>query len=233
MQTLPPWILIMLSLALLAGAGLLLWRRQIKSGKEPLPADWALAPRPAFNPEERRFYRQLREALPSHVLLSKLPLVRFCQPTDPQAVHYWYELLGSIDVTFAVCSAHGRVLAAIDLEHDRGSSRRAMQIKQSVLAACEIRYLRCPSSPPPSILELQRLVPQTEAEFRSPQPAAIVVSQPHGPQFGTPASNWRERPTLRPDPAPAHDPLPHVQGHFEIDDSGACGPLPRARSGAG
>ena len=44
------------------------------------------------------------------------------------------------------CSPNGRVLAAIDLESERGSSRRSQQIKQSVLAACKVRYLRCTAS---------------------------------------------------------------------------------------
>jgi hypothetical protein len=233
MQTLPPWILATSSLALLAGAGLLLWRRESKPGKRPLPAEWALASRPAFSTEERRFYRLLREALPNHVLLSKLPLVRLCQPTDPQHVRYWYELLGSIDITFAVCSPEGRVLAAIDLEHDRSGSRRALQIKQSVLAACEIGYLRCTSDPLPSILELQRLVPPAEAVSRRPPPATIVVGPVRNPSFGAEATGWRERATLWPDPAPVPDPLPRVQGRFEIDDSGSDAALPRARSGAG
>jgi hypothetical protein len=54
----------------------------------------------------------LREALPHHIVLSKLPLVRFCQPNDPGEVQFWYDLLGTNHVGFAICSANGRVLAA-------------------------------------------------------------------------------------------------------------------------
>jgi hypothetical protein len=85
-------------------------------------------------------------------------------------VRFWYELLGSINVTFAVCSANGRVLAAIDLDIDRGNSRRILQIKQSVLGACRVRYLRCPVDNPPSVAELQLLVPTGGAAARMPQP---------------------------------------------------------------
>ena len=125
-----------------------------------LPSDWALTPRPVFNTNERRAYRLLRDALPQHVVLSKLPLVRFCQPADTSQTRYWYDLLGAIHVGFAICSANGRVLAAIDLELDRGTSRRIIQIKQSVLAACRIQYLRCPPDQLPSLDELHQLVPQ-------------------------------------------------------------------------
>ncbi|XVJ71059.1 MAG: DUF2726 domain-containing protein [Rhizobacter sp.] len=113
-----------------------------------------------FNTNERRAYRLLRDALPQHVVLSKLPLVRFCQPADTNQTRYWYDLLGAIHVGFAICSANGRVLAAIDLELDRGTSRRVIQIKQSVLASCRIQYLRCPPDRLPSLDELHQMVPQ-------------------------------------------------------------------------
>lgn len=174
LQTLP-WILASIALTLLAGAGALAWFSRRKQQPAPLPTEWTLTPRPVFSTDERRVYRQLREALPHHIVLSKLPLVRFCQPADPQDVRYWYELLGSIHVTFAVCSANGRVLAAIDLDTDRGQSRRSVQIKQSVLAACRVRYLRCPVDHLPSLAELQLLVPQNPASSRGPQPARVGI----------------------------------------------------------
>ena len=173
MQTLP-WIIALAAVALLASMTTLLWLRASKRSNKappPLPTEWTLAPRPVFSTDERRVYRLLREALPHHVVLSKLPLVRFCQPTDPTQVHFWYELLGSNHVTFAVCSANGRVLAAIDLDTDRGSSRRMMQIKQSVLSACRVRYLRCPVDNLPTVAELQLLVPQSGLASRGPMQA--------------------------------------------------------------
>lgn len=154
------WILVTAALTLLIAA-VGYWglanRRKVPT---PLPMDWALAPRLVFNTNERRAYRLLRDALPQHVVLSKLPLVRFCQPVDSTQTRYWYDLLGAIHVGFAICSANGRVLAALDLEVDRGTSRRIIQIKQSVLAACRIQYLRCPPDQLPSLDELNQLVPQ-------------------------------------------------------------------------
>jgi hypothetical protein len=171
MQTLP-WIITLATLALLVFA-LAAWALTARRPKKvaPLPTEWALAARPVFSTDERRVYRLLREALPHHIVLSKLPLVRFCQPTDPSEVRYWFDLLGSSHVTFAVCSANGRVLAAIDLDTDRGNSRRVLQIKQSVLSACRVRYLRCPVDHLPSVAELQLLVPSSAAPARGPQPA--------------------------------------------------------------
>jgi len=194
-QTLP-WIIglasaVLLGLAL-AGWG---WARSRPRKPAPLPTDWALTARPVFSTDERRVYRQLREALPHHIVLSKLPLVRFSQPTDPEQVRYWYELLGAIHVTFAICSANGRVLAAIDLDTDRGNSRRVLQIKQSVLAACRVRYLRCPVDHLPSVPELQLLVPQGTAAARAPQPAPTATVGREAPAGGM-AGRRRERSAL-------------------------------------
>ena len=172
METIP-WVAGLVALSLL-GVVLLVWswlaRRAARVA--PLPSEWALSARPVFSTDERRVYKLMREALPHHIVLSKLPLVRFCQPSDPAEVRYWYELLGSINVTFAVCSANGRVLAAIDLDIDRGNSRRVLQIKQSVLGACRVRYLRCPVDNLPSPAELQLLVPSATAASRGPQPVS-------------------------------------------------------------
>jgi Protein of unknown function (DUF2726) len=168
-----PWIAVAVAvLAALSLAGTWLARRPRRA--PPLPTEWALSARPVFSTDERRVYKLLREALPHHIVLSKLPLVRFSQPSDPARVRYWYELLGAINVTFAVCSANGRVLAAIDLDTDRGNSRRILQIKQSVLGACRIRYLRCPVDNLPTPAELQLLVPSsTAATARGPQPGLV------------------------------------------------------------
>lgn len=165
-----PSIAVALFAGLLGAAatwGVLSWRQ---SRLKPLPSKWGLSARPVFSAGERLVYRHLREALPHHAVLAKLPIVRLCQPDDPGTVRYWYDLLGSVQVAFAVCSANGRVLVAIDLENERGFSRRATQIKQAVLAACRIRYLCCTVEGLPSSAELQLLVPSSSAQARGPQP---------------------------------------------------------------
>jgi Protein of unknown function (DUF2726) len=146
--------------------------------KKPLalPRDWALIARPVFNNNERRAYRLLRDALPHYVVLSKLPLVRFCQPEDTRETLYWYDLLGPIHVGFAICNANGRVLAAIDLDLDRGTSLRIAKIKQSVLAACRIQYLRCAADQLPSLEKLHQLVPQQAGTAPlTPPPQSLPV----------------------------------------------------------
>jgi hypothetical protein len=182
MQTLP-WIVALVAIGLLVMV-LAVWAFMSRTRRTvaPLPKEWSLSARPVFSTEERRVYRLLREALPHHIVLSKLPLVRFCQPTNPGNVRYWFDLLGANHVTFAVCSANGRVLAAIDLDTDRGHSNRVQQIKHAVLNACRVRYLRCPVQHLPSVAELQLLVPQGAATARGPlagTPSPTPVMPPH------------------------------------------------------
>ena len=163
----------------LAGVWLLRRPGRPASGPMALPSEWNLVPRPVFTADERRLYRLLREALPHHVVLAKLPLVRFCQPADPAQVRYWYHLLGVTQVGFAVCSANGRVLAVMDLAHESGGAPgRATRIKQAVLGACRIRYLRCQADQLPSIPELQLLVPHNTSATRGPQPAQGSPAMP-------------------------------------------------------
>ena len=199
MQTLP-WIVALSALVVLVIvlAGWVLAMRRSKLNA-PLPKEWALTARPVFSTEERRVYRLLREALPHHIVLSKLPLVRFCQPTHPHNVRYWFDLLGSNHVTFAVCSANGRVLAAIDLDADRGHSNRVQQIKHAVLNACRVRYLRCPVQHLPSVAELQLLVPQGAASARGPMPAPSTpptLNQARDTLSSTVATKRAARPAL-------------------------------------
>jgi hypothetical protein len=204
MQQLILWILASVSLALLLGAGVLTWVQARKRKPVPLPTTWTLSARPVFSTAERRVYRQLREAFPHHVVLSKLPLVRFTQPNDPNEVRYWYELLGALHVSFAVCSANGRVLIAIDLESESSVVRRSTQIKQSVLSACKVRHLRCTADRLPSLPELQLMVPQNGSLGRGP-PAAPAVSEARDHLASTLASKRRERSTMWADSSFAQD----------------------------
>lgn len=147
------------------------WSTRSNSNKRtPLPKEWALIARPVLNSDERRTLRLLREALPQYIVLAKLPLVRLCLPRDPARVRYWYELLGPLHVSFAVCSAAGRVLAVVDIENGRRHSRRVSAIKHAVMEACRIRYLSCLAENLPPVSELVLLLPQQGSNNSRPVP---------------------------------------------------------------
>jgi hypothetical protein len=160
-----PWIVTLAVVGLLLVAAAWWAGRSASSrrSRAPLPTEWALTPRPVLSSDERRIFRHLVEALPEHVIFAKLPLVRFCYPADPTRVRYWFDLLGGTHVAFGICTPSGRVVAAIDVETERSSSKRSLQIKQAVLSACRVRYLRMSPDAMPSAAELQVLVPPPAA----------------------------------------------------------------------
>lgn len=159
-------VLLLLAVASAAAFYIGRWSAR-RQNRRTLPRDWAIMARPALNENERRALRLLREAMPEHAVLAKLPLVRMCQARDPEQVRYWYDLLAPLHVSFAICSANGRVLVAIDLESDRGVSRRALAIKQAVMEVCRIRYLSCRPENLPSASDLQLLLPQRGTSART------------------------------------------------------------------
>ena len=234
MQPNQVWILALAAAAVISAA--VVWfatRPRRSTGVPALPAEWALTARPVFSADERRINRQLREALPHHIVLSKLPLVRFCQPTDPDQVRYWYDLLGGIHVTYAVCSANGRVLAAIDLAPEGNAAHsRITAIKQAVLVACRVRYLRCPADHLPSIPELQMLVPQSAASSRGPQPAR-ANHQARAPLVATVASRRRERTTLWQDSGFFNDSFFAPDARSDTPGRSVLGPLTSAEASEG
>jgi len=158
------FILLLVGVASFAAFALGRWSSR-RDRRSPLPKEWALMARPVLNSDERRTLRVLREAMPQYIVLAKLPLVRLCHPRDPERVR-WYELLGPLHVSFAVCSANGRVLAVVDIENGRSRSRRVTAIKQAVMEACRIRYLSCLAENLPPVSELLLLLPQQGALSR-------------------------------------------------------------------
>ena len=196
---------------LLAGAalgGLAVWNwAPSRKRLPPLPAKWNLAARRVLNTNERRFYNQLRLAFPRYIVLPKLPLVRLCQPATPEHVTYWYELIGSAHVTFAVCNPNGHVLLVIDLDGARSHSRRSTRIKESVLATCGIQRLQFAAEALPSIDELRAVM--TGAGATEPTGAPLdTLTQPIDTDPLQTAEDVASVPTLITAPvlevAPAH-----------------------------
>jgi hypothetical protein len=170
----PPWITIGAGALLMGAAVGLAWFIFWRKKESEVLTEWALTTRPLFNPKERLFFRLLCDALPHHVVLAKMPLIRFCRPVDLAQVRYWHELLGSIYVTFVVCAPNGRVLAALDVDSEhRTPSRRVATIKEEVLQACRIRYVKCRADQFPSVSELQMLVPQQGTAGRAAVPDTV------------------------------------------------------------
>jgi hypothetical protein len=134
-------------LCALAGGVLLgsAWHRSaVKAARRAWPQRWNLNARPLFSSHERALYRELKAALPHHVVLAKVSLLRFCLSADASDARAWYERLQALHVSLLVCTPHGAVISAIDIENSPGkAAKRAQRLKEAVLDACRVRYLRC------------------------------------------------------------------------------------------
>jgi hypothetical protein len=185
-----PWTL---ALAVMLGVLLVavLWRRRTGNGSTaPLPTRWPLQPRVVLSGVEGRVFRHLVASLPEHAILIKLPLVRFCQPTELDRVQYWFELLGSTHVQFAVSTKTGRIVAAVDIASDRPDMPRTRRIKEAVLGACRIRHLRIDPTAMPNAAEMRELLLPT-------MPFAMPVPEPVAP---TPRRRSERRPAKQAQP---------------------------------
>lgn len=142
-------------------------RRKRKS----LPKRWDLASRPVFSADERALYRRLTQTLPDHVILAKLPLLRFCQAMSRKESITWYDLLQPMHVGFAICAPNGRVLAAVDVDHGALSARQK-KIKSEALRACGVHYVRYRADDFPSAAEIKRWI-ASDALSRPTEPGAL------------------------------------------------------------
>lgn len=165
------------TLALLAGgAAVHWWHTRRQRSAQAWPTAFSLTARPLFTTEERLLFRELQAALPQHVVLAKVNLLRFCHATRESEARLWFERLHPLNVSFVVCTPHGTVISAIDLEApNRPTSGRTLRLKESALDACRVRYLRVPSG--------QRLDPHALAQL------ALGAQQFSGTQAGTPGSS--------------------------------------------
>lgn len=152
-------------LCALAGGILLgrLWQqRATQAAHRSWPARWNLNARPMFSVHERTLYRELRAALPQHVVLAKVSLLRFCQSADARDAKQWYERLQALHVSMVVCTSHGVVVAAIDIDNGAGKGpNKSQKMKEAVLDACRVRYVRCAPGqwPQPQLLASWALGP--------------------------------------------------------------------------
>lgn len=135
------------SMALAFGLGLALahgWHRHRQVRHKAWPRAFRLNARPVFNTHERLLYRELKAALPQHVVLAKVNVLRFCQAAAETEARLWFDRLHTLNVTFAVCTPNGAVISVIDLDlRPQRTVGRSQRLKEAVLEACRIRYIRC------------------------------------------------------------------------------------------
>jgi hypothetical protein len=126
-----------------AGAAAHAWWPQKNARNAPFPSKWPLTARGLFTTEEHEVLRWLRKTFPKHLVMVKLPLVRFTVPLDKEKStrsRQLQALLEGVFCTFAVCSPSGTVLGCVDVPGKRGLPRGNRDLKEALLSDCAIAY---------------------------------------------------------------------------------------------
>lgn len=139
---------LLIGLALVAGAvlgGVLYaaWLRQRSHVSLRLPNRWPLATRVLVTNQEHQVLTWLRATFPEHLVMVKLPVLRFTMPIDKQkngGGSRWQELLGGVNCTFTLCTTNGNVVGCVDVLGKRAISKANRRLKESLLSDCNIAY---------------------------------------------------------------------------------------------
>ena len=137
-----------LCLGLLAGAALgvaaYVWNiRRQADAQMRLPSKWPLTSRVLMTNEEHEVFKWLASAFNDHLIMVKLPVLRFTVPVSKDengGGARWQELLGGVYCTFTVCTSDGNVVGCVDVPGKRGLNRSNRQLKESLLSDCRIAY---------------------------------------------------------------------------------------------
>ena len=140
--------LLFLFLGLLAGAALgigfyMWWLKHQASAKMRLPSKWPLTSRVVMTNEEYEVFKWLLAAFHDHMVMIKLPVLRFTVPLSKDengGGARWQELLGGVYCTFTVCTSNGNVVGCVDVPGKRGLNKGHRQLKESLLSDCRIAY---------------------------------------------------------------------------------------------
>ncbi|MBC7609653.1 MAG: DUF2726 domain-containing protein [Polaromonas sp.] len=156
-MNLSTWLVIGLGLlaGVLLGVGMLAWWLHKKSTEElPLPDKWPLLARGIITTEEYEVLNWLRLTFNDHLVMVKLPVLRFTIPVNRAkngGGHQWQKLLNGVYCTFTVCTPSGSVVGCVDVPPKRGLPKGNRELKESLLSDCGIAYTVVrPSSLPKS-----------------------------------------------------------------------------------
>ena len=139
---------LLIGLALVAGAALgaglyAAWLRRLSSASLRLPERWPLVTRVVVTNQEHEVLTWLRATFHDHLVMVKLPVLRFTVPVDKEkngGATHWQELLGGVYCTFTVCTSNGNVLGCVDVLGKRGINKTNRSLKESLLSDCQIPY---------------------------------------------------------------------------------------------
>lgn len=140
MDSLPLGALALALACLAALAGLLLWRRRVRSIPAPAVgrgtarpravealdtvASWPPEPSRILTAAERQAWSVLREAVPEHLVLAQVPISRFMRVPTRNSYNEWMRRVGHLCVDLLVCNAQSEVIAVVEVRSPVGESDR-------------------------------------------------------------------------------------------------------------
>jgi hypothetical protein len=155
------WTALMSGLSLLVGitlGGLLhaWWLRRKASGRLRPPARWPLRKRRLVNDNEAQVWNWLRSSFHDHVVMVKVPVLRFTKLLDSKKANgadsskakadtliegeRWLELLNGIYTSFTVCTTDGKVVGCVDVSDKPPLAKGSHELKETLLSDCGIAY---------------------------------------------------------------------------------------------
>ena len=154
--------LLMAAVGLVLGAALGVgayawWLRNQANARMRMPSKWPLSARVLMTNEEYEVFKWLRTTFHDHLLMVKLPVLRFTVPISKDkngGGARWQELLGGVYCTFTVCTDNGNVVGCVDVPGKRGLNKTNRELKESLLSDCRIAYtaVRSVKLPKPSAM---------------------------------------------------------------------------------
>ena len=140
------WLMTALGLVMGAGLGIGLyvgWLHQKSMASLRVPRKWPLVSRVLITSEEHEVLGWLRSTFHDHLVMVKLPVLRFTMPSGRQkstAAPRWQDLLGGVYCSFTVCTTDGHVVGCVDVAGKRGLNKPNRSLKESLLSDCHIAY---------------------------------------------------------------------------------------------
>ena len=109
----------------------------------PLPEKWPLTARGLITNEEHEVLTWLRSTFDDHLVMVKLPVLRFLTPVSREKNgdgQRWQRPLSGVYCSFTVCTTNGNVVGCVDVPGKRGLPKGSRDLKESLLSDCSIAY---------------------------------------------------------------------------------------------
>jgi hypothetical protein len=147
------------------------WARRKSSAGLRVPVKWPLTARGLVTTAEDEVWSWLRKTFHDHLVMVKVPVLRFTIPMDRERHKsaQWLDMLNAVYTTFTVCTTDGTVVGCVDVPGKRGLGQANRELKEALLSDCNIAYtvVRSNSLPRPEAMRaafLGELSPEYNTE---------------------------------------------------------------------